>query len=239
MLHEKHLHLVLLHHSWRHLVVLNWLLAPDMSTKTLQYAWVLTENNKHQFHVKVYHFGFSSSRWSMSAAASVQVAEPMHWYFTAVELQFVSFINDSHQCRLNHLLLLSYPLLLHHHHFITASVLSQPCLYTYHPNPLHHHRHVYTSLHCTAHNSLTFIFHFWILHCKLYNDKLKVYYKNIKSSVNKPERFLRIKKPGPISNYRTGRTTLGTNPNQPKNIQLTSKSSIKILEDYKTKLENF
>ena len=158
LLHEKHLHLVLLHHSWRHLVVLNWLLEPDMSTKTLQYAWVLTENNKHQFHVKVYHFGFSSSRWSMSAAASVQVAEPMHWYFTAVELQFVSFINDSHQCRLNHLLLLSYPLLLHHHDFITASVLSQPHLIAPpQPSispppsvPVRYHHHVYTSLHCTA-----------------------------------------------------------------------------------------
>lgn len=52
-LQEKHWHLVLLHHSWRHLVVLNWLLAPDKNTKTLQYAWVLTENSKYQFHVKV------------------------------------------------------------------------------------------------------------------------------------------------------------------------------------------
>ena len=30
------------------------------------------------FHVKMYHFGFSSFRWSTSAAASIQVAEPMH-----------------------------------------------------------------------------------------------------------------------------------------------------------------
>jgi hypothetical protein len=78
LLQEKHWHLVLLHHSWQHLVVLNWLLAPDKNTKTLQYAWVLTENSECQFHVKVYQFGFSSFRWSTSAAASIQVAEPMH-----------------------------------------------------------------------------------------------------------------------------------------------------------------
>jgi hypothetical protein len=52
----------------------------------------------------------------------------MKWYFTAIELQFVSFTNDYHQHRLYHLLLLSHPLLLHHRHFITASLLSQPHL---------------------------------------------------------------------------------------------------------------
>ena len=86
LLQEKHWHLVLLHHSWRRSVVLNWLLARDKSTKTSQYAWVLTENSKCHFHVKVYHFGFSSSMLSMSAAPYVQVAEPMHGYFAAVEL---------------------------------------------------------------------------------------------------------------------------------------------------------
>ena len=62
---------------------------------------------------------------------------------------------------------------------ITSSLLSQPhliapsqpCLYTYHPNPLyhlHHHHHVYTSPHCTAIvfriYLLIFTFWFYILH---------------------------------------------------------------------------
>ena len=159
---EKHWHLVLLPRSWRHLVVLNWLLAPDRNTKTLQYAWVLTENSKCQFYVKVYHSGFSSFRWSTLAAASIQFAEPLHWYFTAAEHHFVSLTNDYHQHRLYHLLLLCHPLLLHYHCFITVSLLShphfiapsQPCLYT--------------SLHCTAISFtvylLIFTSGFYILH---------------------------------------------------------------------------
>ena len=154
LLQEKHWHLVLLHHSWRHLVVLNWLLAPDKNTKTLQYAWVPTENSKCQFHIKIYHFGSSSFMWSV--AVSIQVAEPMHWYFTAAEQQFVSLTNHYHQHRLYHLLLLCHPLVLHHHHFITASLLSQPhliapsqpCLCTHHSNPLYHQHHHYP---CTRH----------------------------------------------------------------------------------------
>jgi hypothetical protein len=54
LLQEKHWHLVLLLHSWQHLVVLNWLLAPAKNTKTLQCVSALTENSKCQFHISVY-----------------------------------------------------------------------------------------------------------------------------------------------------------------------------------------
>jgi hypothetical protein len=63
---------------------------------------------------------------STLAAVSIQVAEPMPWYFTAAELQSVYLSDDYHQ--LYHLLLLCHSLLLCHHHFITASLLSQPQL---------------------------------------------------------------------------------------------------------------
>ena len=183
LLQEKHRHLVLLLHSWQHLVVLNCLLAPNKNTKTLQNTWVLTENSKCQFHVKMYHFVFSSSRWSTSAAASIQVAESLHWYCTAAEIQFVSLSNDYHQHRLYHLLLLCHPLLLHHYHFITTSLPSHTLLS--HPNlaftlttPTHYfttsttstcaippssYLHI-TALHCHCYYSLNFTLHFWILH---------------------------------------------------------------------------
>ena len=206
LLQEKQWHLALLHHSWRHLVVLNWLLTPDKNTKKLQYTWVLTEISKCQFHVKVYHFGFSSSMWSTSAAASIQITEPIPWYFTAAELQFVCLSNDYHQ--LYHLFLLCHPLLLHHHHFSPnhtllphsnlAFTLTTPthyittistCEISLPSVPVqYHHHHVYTSLHCHCYYSLNFIFHFWILHftftfyTRFVLSCLKTHNNNVKSS---------------------------------------------------------
>lgn len=168
-LQEKHWHLVLLHHSWQHSGVLNWLLAPDKNTKTLQYAWVLTENSKCCFMLR-----FITLTFLLLASASVQVAEPVVLYFTAAELQFVSCTYDYHQLRLYHLLLLCHSLL-HHRYSVTASLLSKPHPVLPQPTvsppppppplPVHYHPIMLTYHHTALPLLLqSFIFHFWILH---------------------------------------------------------------------------
>jgi hypothetical protein len=108
------------------------------------------------------------------AAAHIQVAEPVYWYFIAAELQFVSHTYDYHQRRLYHLVLLCHPLIYHHRYSITASLLSQPHLVPPQPTvspppppplPVQYHPIVFT-YHHTALPLLfqSFIFSFWNVH---------------------------------------------------------------------------